>query len=156
MILEEMTHLECRPDQAIAFFEDLEENYLRWHPAHIAFKWLGPGDNPRARFFFDERLGPLRLRLNMKMERPAPDRIRCTPESPFWRFFFPGMSFSVEPEGEGSLYIHQIALRLGPLEGLLDHRLLVPIRQHMSEEGANLAMLTRPEAAGPEPVSGPG
>ena len=143
MILEELTHLDCSPDQAIAFFEALDQNYLRWHPAHIAFRWLGREDNRRARFFFDERLGPLHLRLNMKMERPARDRIQCTPESPFWRAFFPGMSFSIEPEGGGTLFTHRIALRLGPLEGPLDRRFLVPIRQHMAEEGQNLAKLTR-------------
>lgn len=152
MILEEITHLECSPDQAIAFFEDLEENYLRWHPAHIFFKWLGPREDPHGRFFFDERIGPLRLRLKMKMDRLGPNRIRCTPESRAWRFFFPGMSFSVEPEGDGTLYIHHIALRLGPLEGLLDRRVLMPIRQHMREEGANLAMLTKPEATGQHPA----
>lgn len=144
MILEEMTHLECSPDQAIAFFEELDKNYLRWHPAHIAFRWLGSSGDPHARFFFDERIGPLHLRLNMKMERLGRNRIRCTPESPLWRAFFPGMSFSVEPEGDGTLYIHHIALRLGPLEGVLDRRLLKPIRQHMREEGANLANLTKP------------
>ncbi len=67
------------------------------------------------------------------------------PRESFLARLLSGNEFSAEPEGDGTLYIHHIALRLGPLEGVLDRRLLVPIRQHMREEGVNLAKLTKPE-----------
>lgn len=143
MILEEIEHLDCAPDQAISFFDHLDENYVRWHPNHIAFRWLGPPQDPRSRFFFDQRIGGRRVRLTMRVDQSTRYQLSCTPERGVWRAIFPGMSFSFEPEGAGTLFTYRIGLQMGPLEGPLDHAVLVPIRQHMREEAESLAALTR-------------
>lgn len=143
MILEEMTHLDCTPEEAISFFEALDKNYTRWHPDHIAFRWLGPPHDPRSRFYFDERIRGRRVRMTMRVDRPTRFQIACTPERLIWRAIVPGVSFSAEPEGTGTLFLYRIGLQLGPLEGILEQALLVPIRQHMREEADNLASLTR-------------
>lgn len=77
---------------------------------------------------------PLHLRLTMKGGAPStrPDSLQA--RESLSGFFFPGMSFSVKPEGKGTLSSHRIALRLGPLKGVLGRRLLVPM-EHMREEG---------------------
>jgi hypothetical protein len=143
MILEEVAHLSCSRDRAAAFFGDLEAQYRSWHPDHIAFRWVGPVNDHRSRYFFDERIGPLRLRLTMTARRPDKYHLVSTPVNPFWRIVFPGMTFAVEEAAAGCTYVHRIAVRLGPLAGILDRKILTPIRQHMAEEAVNLERLTR-------------
>ncbi len=141
MILEEIAHLSCTPERVVAFLENLESRYRYWHPSHILFRWTGPPGDPQSRFFFDERIGSRRIRLRMKALRPEPFHLRCIPVSPLWRMVFLGMSFSVEKEGGGCLYIHRIALRLGPIAPIVESSLLEPLRRHMAEEAANLERL---------------
>lgn len=141
MILEEIAHLSCSPESARAFLEDLERQYRHWHPSHILFRWTGPATDRMSRFFFDERIESLRLRMRMKARWDGQFHLTCVPESPVWRLVFPGMTFEVTPEAAGCLYEHRIALRLGPLEPLLERRVVAPIRRHMAEEAVNLERL---------------
>ncbi len=141
MILEEPAHLNCRPEAVIAFFEALDHRYLEWHPDHIAFKWLGGTTERRSRFFFDERIGPWRLRMVMTMERQSVAQIRCTPYRRVWRLVLREMTFSAEPERDGTRYTHRIVLRLGPFAGLAQKLLLVALRRHMAQESENLRRL---------------
>lgn len=141
MILEEVAHLTCPPESVVAFLDDLETQYRHWHPGHILFRWTGPPGDRKSRYFFDERIGPLHLRMTMRARRPERLHLVSTPVNPLWRIVFPGMTFEVEAEAGGCLYVHRIALRLGPLVGPIDARVLQPIRRHMAEEAINLERL---------------
>lgn len=143
MILTETVDLDYPPDAVIAFLEDMDRHYLAWHPDHIAFRWIATGDAPKARLFFDERIGRIRLRSVMDVRRSADGRFAAlTPTSAFLRLFFPVMTFAVEDRGTGrSRLVHRIRLRLGPLRGIAEPILLGPLRRHMAEEAGNLHRL---------------
>ncbi|MDZ7730887.1 MAG: SRPBCC family protein [Natrialbaceae archaeon] len=49
MELEERTSIDATPEDVFGFFEDMAENYKRWHPNHITFRWVdGDGLEPGA------------------------------------------------------------------------------------------------------------
>src|SRR5688572_30817260 len=110
MILEEIAHLDVPAAEVVRFLDDLDVHYRDWHPDHVAFRWSGPADDRRRRFFFDERIGRWRLRVTMTVTTRTADRMVCVPRSPLWRAVFPGMSFALEPEGRGTRLIHHVAL----------------------------------------------
>jgi hypothetical protein len=126
--------------------ETLDRTYPR-RPDHMA-KWLPSCGDNRRRFRFDERVGAFRLRLTMRVARSPDGRSAiCVPASLAVRWFFPWMTFAVEPEGSGTLFTHRINLRLGPLARLLDRSLVAPLRRHMQEEAVALQRLTAPPTA---------
>jgi len=58
MILKEITDVEAPPGEVYRFFEEMEENYERWHPDHITFNWTeGAGLEQGAEAYFEERIG---------------------------------------------------------------------------------------------------
>lgn len=142
MIVEERRPLATSAERVVAFFEHLDRHYLEWHPDHIAFVWID-GDHHDA-FRFDETIGRWRIAMRMRIVRTAGGRhVTCRPISPWLRLVAPWMSFDVSDAGEGSLYVHRIKLRLGPLRPLLRKTLLNPLRRHMREESAYLDRLGR-------------
>ena len=145
MLLAESKHLTCKPERAVAFFMELDEHYLDWHPDHVAFAWRGPPTDRRSRFFFDERIGRVRLRMAMTVRWTGSTRIVCTPRGLHWRAVLRWMTFEVEPEAAGTRFTHRISLRLGPFARFLERPLLAPLRRHMAEEADNLEQLTRPQ-----------
>ena len=40
MVLSHSIEINSTPDAVFSFFEDMEANYLRWHPDHIEFRWV--------------------------------------------------------------------------------------------------------------------
>lgn len=143
MILEEAAELTCSPDAAAAFLEEMDRHYLAWHPDHIALRWIATASGPKARLFFDERIGRIRLAATVDVTRSADGRFaRLVPAGRLLRFFFPWMSFAVEPAPGGCRMVHRIRLRLGPLRPLAEPILLRPLRRHMAEEAEGLRRLT--------------
>ncbi|WP_231554216.1 hypothetical protein [Halobellus rufus] len=58
MLLEETTEVKASPRDVFRFFETMEANYLRWHPDHIAFRWIdGAGLNVGSKARFEEEIG---------------------------------------------------------------------------------------------------
>jgi hypothetical protein len=39
MRLEDQTLIEAPPERIFTFFEEMDQNYVAWHPDHIAFRW---------------------------------------------------------------------------------------------------------------------
>ena len=50
--------IQAAPEQVFAFFEAMDANYLRWHPAHRLFRWQqGQGLKEGVIFYFEEVIG---------------------------------------------------------------------------------------------------
>jgi hypothetical protein len=50
--------IDARAQAGFDFFANMETNYLRWHPDHLAFEWReGRGLEVGNVFFFEERIG---------------------------------------------------------------------------------------------------
>ncbi|WP_226007983.1 hypothetical protein [Natrinema salinisoli] len=57
MILKETTAVAAPPAVVYRFFEEMEDNYVEWHPDHITFRWTeGTGLEPGAEAYFKERI----------------------------------------------------------------------------------------------------
>lgn len=143
MLLEESVILDCPPETAIAFLEDMEARYLEWHPDHVEFRWVTSPAGARHRFFFEEKIGRQRLRATMKITRADDGRFALmVPVNPLLRIVFPWMSFVIDPVPGGSRLIHRIALQLGPIRPFITRAFLEPLREHMREEAVTLRRLT--------------
>jgi hypothetical protein len=145
MILEDRTLIEAPPEAIFQFFEKMDENYLAWHPDHVAFRWTkGRGLEPGVEFSFEEHIGGKLLRKTVRFTRIVPGRlIEFVPTWWLMRLLMPRLSFEVrpegQPEGEGaSLFIARIRIRTGPIGARLNRREFNAVRQHMKEEGENL------------------
>lgn len=150
MILQQSIVIAAPPSAAFAFFRGMDGNYRRWHPDHVSFEWL---DDTRlavgSRFRFEERINGKRIRRTDRMSRIVEDRlVEFQPQNALFRLFLRGVSFAMEPEGEGRCRLTQtISIRIGPIGRWLNRRDFAAVEQHMREEGENLkALLERPAA----------
>lgn len=139
MIVEERRTLAAPAGMVVDFFEHLDRHYLDWHPDHVSFDWLNAD---RTAFHFDERIGRWRVAMRMTLERGADgSEVSCRPMSFWLRLVMPWMTFQVTSTEAGSVYLHRINLRLGPLRPLLRRTLLDPLHRHMRDESAFLDRL---------------
>lgn len=149
MTLEDRIAIEAPPERIFGFFELVGENYLAWHPDHIAFRWTkGQGLEPGVEFYFEETVGGKLLKKTVRFTRVEPYRyIEFEPTWWLMRLFVPRFSFEIVPQDEASLFIARIPIRTGPIGARLNRRDFDAVRRHMREEGRNLkALLERDEA----------
>lgn len=76
MVLSHSIEINNTPDAVFSFFEDMEANYLRWHPDHIEFRWV-PGRGVREGHVahYAERIAGQRKAMDIvytRKARPAP------------------------------------------------------------------------------------
>ena len=131
------------PEAVFAFFLGMEENYRRWHPDHIEFRWVDPAAlRPGVRFFFAERIDGKVLKKTLAFTRIEPGRlIEFAPTFRLMRLFLPRIGFTIEPAADGITVRQDILLRIGPLAARLNRRELDAVRRHMREEGESIARL---------------
>lgn len=144
MRFEDRIEIAAPPGAVWRFFEEMEANYLRWHPDHIAFEWRrGRGLAPGNVFYFEERIAGEVLKKETRFtEIEAPRRIVFTMVNPLMRAFIPRMAFLVDPVPGGSRFTGLIELRfVGPLGRASHRRQFDAVRTHMREEGENLRRL---------------
>ncbi|MEX2569804.1 MAG: SRPBCC family protein, partial [Gemmatimonadota bacterium] len=107
MILEDRIQIDVSPERIFDFFEQMETNYLEWHPDHLAFRWReGRGLNPGVVFYFEEYIGGTLMKKTVRFSRV--ERYRYIEFEPTWwlmRLIMPRISFEVQPRGESSLLI---------------------------------------------------
>jgi len=157
MRLVSSTVIRATPEAVSLFFADMAENYLRWHPDHVLFRWEGKGGlHADARFNFEERIAGKRLKKRMRFTRILAGRlIEFAPTNPLFRLVLPSIAFEIEPEGDGVRVTQTIHIRTGPLGAWFKRDEFAAVRKHMDDEGANLKRILEEEAAGgpaqPEP-----
>lgn len=151
MILKDSTRIGTTPNAIFGFFEEMERNYVAWHPDHLLFRWVsGRGVNQGTVFYFEERIGGKLLKKKVVFTRIVPGQhIEFTPT--FWllKLFLPRLLFRIVEEPEGCLFTAELHLRMGPLAARLNKRELDAVRLHMHEEGENLKRLLEEPAHAP-------
>ena len=143
MILAECVVIAAKPEAIYRFFDDMEQNYLRWHPDHVLFRWVsGRGVGGGNAFHFDERINGKLLKKTVVFTHVVPNRhIEFAPTLWLLRLFLPRMIFRIEEQTTACLFTAEIHLRIGPLAARLNRRDLDAVRQHMKEEGQNIKRL---------------
>lgn len=143
MTLEDRTTIEAAPGRIFAFFEHMDEHYRAWHPDHVAFHWTkGRGLKPGVEFYFEEYIGGKLLKKTVRFTRIEPERyIEFEPTWWLMRLLMPRLSFEIQPQDRGCLFIARIPIRTGPVGAWLNRREFNAVRQHMKEEGRNLKQM---------------
>jgi len=148
MKFEDRIIIAAPPEKVYAFFEQMETNYLDWHPEHRAFEWRkGKGLAEGNVFYFAEEIGGEMLKKETRFTRIEPPHyIEFTMVNWFFRWFIPKMTFIIEPVAGGCEFTAQIFLRgVGPLGRWAHRKEFAAVRQHMKEEGQNLKTLLENE-----------
>jgi uncharacterized protein YndB with AHSA1/START domain len=140
MILSQTTLIQAPAERIFSFFDDMEENYTRWHPDHITFRWLQEGrQSVGNRFYFEERIHGHHLKRTMRYTRVEPGRlIEFAPDNALMRLFLRRISFIMEPSDGHCRFTQEVRILIGPIGRRLNRRGLAAVQQHMREEGENL------------------
>jgi hypothetical protein len=148
MILEETTRIRASPETVYRFFEAMEANYERWHPDHVAFRWVdGGGLEPGAEAYFEERIAGKPQAKTVRFVELVPGRyIEFEPTSRLIRLLMPSISFAIEPREEDCDLTQRIRVRTGPIGARLNRREFDAVRAHMREEGQNLKRILEAES----------
>lgn len=152
MILEETTGINSPPRDIFRFFENMRENYDRWHPDHIEFRWVdGDGLTQGAEAYFEERIAGDLQKKQVRFTEVVPDRyIKFKPTSRLSGLLMPSISFAIDPRVEGCYFTQRIKVRTGPIGARLNRREFDAVRTHMREEGENLKTILETPVRGLE------
>ncbi len=137
----EEIHINAPPAAGFAFFENMQENYVRWHPDHLDFEWRkGKGLNVGNIFWFKEKIAGKTMTKTTRITEVIPDRyFRFELTNPLFRFFLPKLSFAFEPSGAGHIFRAELHLKaIGPAGRRLNKKEFDAVDVHMAEEGKNL------------------
>jgi hypothetical protein len=147
VLFRDVTSIGAPAERVFAFFEAMAENYRRWHPDHVAFRWLsGDGLRRGATASFEEYIGGKLLRKTVVFAEIEPGRyVAMAPTNRLIRFVLPRLSFRMESEGAGCRLTAEVVVRTGPVGAWLNRREFDAVRRHMREEGENLRTLVERE-----------
>lgn len=143
MIMRDEITIQTTPERIFQFFAEMAENYVRWHPDHLLFRWeTGTGLQEGNEFYFEERIGGQLMKKRVRFTRITPNRhIEFAPTNGLIRLILPRLLFAIEPQGDQCRFIAEIHIRTGPIGAKLNAREFNAVRQHMREEGENLKRL---------------
>jgi len=124
MILSDSVEINATAEDIYAFFVNMEENYLRWHPDHLKFCWISqPEMTLGAKFYFEEKIANKILKKTVIVTRLVKDRkIEFTPTFVLMRLFLPRMIFRIEPLVNTSRFVAEVHLRMGPIAAKLHNK----------------------------------
>jgi len=148
VILKDSIKVQANPQAIFRFFEEMESNYLHWHPDHVLFRWnSGRGVKAGNVFYFEEYIAGKLLKKMVVFTRVIPDQhIEFAPTFWLMRLFLPRMLFRVEPEPDGCRFIAEVHLRMGPLAQRAHKKELEAVREHMRVEGLNIKRIVEQQA----------
>ena len=141
MIFEDSIQINSSCAQVFHFFENMDKNYLNWHPEHLLFEWRkGKSLKERNVFYFEEEIGGQLLEKETVFTKIIPNQyIEFKMVNWFYRWFIPKMTFIFEEKENGCLFTAQVFLRgIGPLGKWLHRKEFAAVKKHMEEEGINL------------------
>ena len=144
MLLKDCIQIQAPAESAFNFFQNMADNYVRWHPDHLKFAWLeGDSVEVGSVFYFEERIGNELEKKAMRFTAVKQNRfLEFTPVSKIVRFFMPKLRFAMDPVDENSCHFTAtINLRVGPILPRIYAKEFDVVRQHMREEGKNLKSL---------------
>ncbi len=142
--------IDAPPERVFAFFENIEENYTKWHPDHRVFKWVKGGPMREGAIAYSEQMMHGKLhKMPGKFVKVIPNRLiefRWT--NPFLRFFSPRNVWIFRAAGGGCRFIAETDIRLGWISSHMKrvHKALEQGRTHLKEEGENLKRLVEQTA----------
>ena len=147
MLLEETTSVNAPAEDIYHFFETMDENYERWHPDHIEFRWVNGGLETGSEAYFEERIaGELQKKTVRFTEVVANRYIEFRPTSWLVGLLMPSISFTIDPATDGCNFTQRIKVRTGPIGARLNRREFDAVREHMKAEGENLKRILEAEA----------
>jgi hypothetical protein len=148
MILEVRTNINAPASKIFSFFNEMQENYVRWHPDHVLFNWRrGCGVAPGNVFYFEEVVADEHEKKEVVFTEVAKDRyLAFAPTDDVFRLLLPRISFEMNEGTQSTELIAQVVARMGPIAVWVYRRKIRRIIQHMREEGANLKQLVETSA----------
>lgn len=151
MRLKDSIWIRATPAQVFDFFEEMDRNYLLWHPNHRLFRWeSGRGVKEGTVFYFEEVIGGKLMKKRVHFTRVEPNRhVEFTFTNPLLALILPRLSFHFEPEHDGVRFEAEIVIRTGPIGAWLNRREFSAVRQHMREEAENLKRILEGASSGP-------
>lgn len=140
MKIENSIYIAASTERVYAFFENMEANYLKWHPDHIKFKWVNSkGLKEGNVFYFEEEIGGELLKKETYYTKIVPNSyIEFKMTSRFYRFLLPKMTFIFEAKNSGCLFTQQVEVRIGPIGRWLNRKQMTEVQKHQQEECENL------------------
>ncbi len=149
MILKDSVKIKAPPEAIFSFFEDMENNYLQWHPDHVLYRWIsGRSVKEGHIFYFEEYIAGKLLKKKVIFTQVIPHRhIEFAPAFWLMKLFLPRMVFRIEPGSDGCRFIAEIHLRLGPLAQRANKKELDAVREHMRVEGVNIKRIVERQAS---------
>jgi hypothetical protein len=117
VILKDSIMINASPEVIFQFFEEMEHNYRQWHPDHVLYRWVsGKGVKEGHIFYFEEYIAGKLLKKRVVFTRVVQHQhIEFAPTFWLMKLFLPRIVFLIEPESDGSQFIAEIHLRIGPL-----------------------------------------
>lgn len=141
MYLEHTLRIEASPDKVFEFFQNLGDNFCKWHSSHIYLEWLKGEPLSKGSVVNAEEwiFGELRTH-RLKLLDVIPERLLIfTPVSPFKRIFIYRVLFEMEPLGDSAtLYRSRVHLRLDAIGSWLFQKYVEAVKIHIQEETENL------------------
>jgi hypothetical protein len=141
MVFEDNILINSSCEKVYSFFEEMDKNYLKWHPEHIRYEWR-KGDKLAVgnKFYFEEEIAGKVLKKETVFTKIKPSRyIEFKMTNWFYNLFIPKMTFIFEPKAENCFFTGQVFLRgIGPLGKWLNKKEFEAVNKHMKEEGENL------------------
>ena len=140
-VFEDSVEVTAPAKEVYRFFEDMDRNYLNWHPDHKLFEWRkGTGLKVGTQFYFEELINGKLLKKKVVFTQLIPNRyIEFTMTNRFYRIFVRRMTFNIDPTSAGSRFTARIYLHgVGPIGRFLNRKDMAAVRKHMYEEGINL------------------
>lgn len=141
---EDSIEINAPPEDGFAFFQNMETNYVRWHPDRISFEWRkGRGLEVGNVFYFEERIAGKIQRKETRITEVIPGRyFAFTMVNPLFRFFLPHLSFGFEPTATGCRFEAILRLHgIGPMGRRINKKEFDAVEVHMGEEARNLKRL---------------
>jgi hypothetical protein len=140
MKIENSIFVLASPTMVYAFFEDIESNYLSWHPEHRKFKWIkGIGIIEGNVFYFEEEIGGELLKKEAVYTKAIPNTyIEFKMTNWYYRILLPKMTFIFNSKDNGCLFTQQLFVRTGPIGRWLNRKKFALVHKHQQEECENL------------------
>ena len=150
MILNETTNVGAPPEEVYRFFEEMADNYERWHPDHITFCWTEKdGLQQGAEAYFEERIAGKVQKKTVRFVAVTPDHyLEFKPTSLLVGLLMPHISFTIDASPESCELTQRIKVRTGPIGARLNKSEFDAVRTHMREEGENLNSILETESEG--------
>jgi uncharacterized protein YndB with AHSA1/START domain len=137
--------IDTHPERVYAFFLNIEQNYTKWHPDHIVFRWVkGNTIQQGAVAYSEQRVHGKIHKMSATFTKVIPNQlVEFRWDNLLARFFAPRNVWIFQPTNGGCRFIAESDLRLGWISSRMKHakKALEAGRIHLKEEGENLKRL---------------